>query len=242
MLTIQADTRGIQEMLGNLRQEAINRAVRNMLKDTARDVAKGIAEQMPRVFQRPTRIIQYAFAMTKEATKEDLTAEIGIKPNLPDDLSQKIPEILRHHMPGSYRTRVEKPMELRQIHGSRMRAGQFLVPSRTAKRNVYGNVSPTEIRRMLGDVSERSGHLGGTRGPRYMWGTARSRGGKLITGIWDQKAFLEGTNALQFLVVNRRPRYRPVFDLYEIAGRIVQQRLPHHANLAIQYAIARSRR
>ena len=125
-----------------------------------------------------------------------------------------------------------------------MRKNQWLVPSRTAKLDKYGNVTGPRMVKMLNDIGaiRSSGFESRTRAKKikWVWAETQTSTGQTVKGIWDLaklRAYRPG--ALEMLVVDRRPRYGKRFHFHDIARRWAAIRAPRHARLAIQFAIKR---
>jgi hypothetical protein len=241
MISITIDTKPVQEMFRRLTREQIPTAMRNTLNDTARDIAKGLNAETLRVFDRPTPLVQRAFAVDTKATKERLEAVVWIKDGYGKSGQDLINTLVPHIQGGG---RKQKPMERRIRYPD---ATWWLVPSRTMKLDRYGNVPGSVASKMLSDIGVYSYQdaAGNTSKPgkaKYMWGSVTTRGGKKVSGVWDMAGLRSRKpGSLLMVAVGKAPTYRRRFDYDGITRRIASERLPFHARLALEHAIARSR-
>jgi hypothetical protein len=121
--------------------------------------------------------------------------------------------------------RVAKPSERQLRAKGLLGASEFLVPSRTAPLDRYGNIPGSTMSKIIADLQAYtySGSSRNTKDPnkmKYIWGkVGNARGifqvqggvGRLLGGN------TRGNWSLIFLVVNRAPNYRQRFKFYETA-------------------------
>lgn len=231
MINIQAEgLDDLQRALRHLASDQIPTALRNAINDTARDVMKREEQEIARVFDRPTRIVQKPFYV-RPATKEDLTAEVRLKDKLQGG---PIENTLKPHIPGFSPNRSSKGIEIALRAKGLVRSDEYLVPSRTMKLDQYGNITRAMAKRMIADV----GATGGNR--TYMWGEITPQSGRPIRGIWHLKRFQgRKPNALMMLAVSR-PSYTKRFSFYDVGRREIERVMPRHAQTALEFALRRA--
>lgn len=130
-----------------------------------------------------------------------------------------IERTLRPHIEGG--PRPPKPSEARLRRAGILKANEFLVPSRTAPLNRYGNIHPSEMTRILSDL--RSFNEGGFIANRDLRKYGRDRyfiaSPRGTRGIYKMVGRGGRDINLVFLIVKGAPRYRAIFDFYGVGQR-----------------------
>jgi hypothetical protein len=233
-LNIKADTSTVQKILANIRQSELPSAMRNTINDTARLVIKREEDEVRRVFDRPTPLVQRPFWLKTKASKESLSAEISIKDVFGRRGGSALPDALEPHIPGFPATRRQKSFERRWLGG-------YWVPSRSMKLNRYGNVSGPMIAKMLADTGQYrkvSGFDGTTRASKVRYGLFRI--GNTL-GVWDlQRLRSRQYGALMMLQVGKTPTYRKRFDFFGVAQREAGKIMPSIALREMLTRLART--
>lgn len=245
MLKVSTDgVDAVRKALAGLARDEIPTAMRNLVNDTARDIIKREEQEIQRVFDRPTRLMQKPFWLSQKATKEKPTATISIK-DVYGRRGRAIGNALEPHIPGYENIRESKGMERALRHRGLLGRNQYLVPSRTMKLNKFGNITGATASKMLNDIGAFKGVAGfesttKSSKAKYIWGTAKTRSGKTVTGIWIVSRWRNyQPAALAMVVVNKPPTYKKRFDFFGIANEHADKVMPKHARLAFEHAIRR---
>lgn len=225
MLQIRADIAPALAAFRSLRLNEIPTAARNAVNDTARDVIRAEEQEIRRVFDRPTPLIQRAFFLKTKAVKQERPFAVVALKDAPR-IGEAIARAIEPHVPGLPAQRKMKPFESALSRS-------FWVPSRTAPLDRYGNVGKATISRMIREVET----YGETVSPSDKFAYLVVEG---VEGIWDIRKFRSRQHgALVMVRVRRTPTYRKRFDYVGAAQREAQRVFARHAALAVQYAIGR---
>lgn len=143
-----------------------------------------------------------------------------------------------------------KGMERALIAAGKMRQGEYLIPTKDAPKDPYGNVPRGVITRILSGVrafsevgfqanasqSRRSRAKGNAE--RYFVGTIDG-----VRGIWErvQLGFGTGVRPL-FLIVERDPKYRKRFPFFAVAENTMRAHSEATFKTAMAQALATARR
>jgi hypothetical protein len=215
------------------------RATRNALNDLARDIMRHLEGEIPRTFDRPTRIVQRPFYFPKDAqaTKEKLSAELRVKDAFKTRGGENVLDrVLTPHIPTYPANRGPKGLESYLRRKGLLLPGQFLMPARTMRLDRYGNVAKSAVSRMISDLGGRS-----DKSARYIWATLHPKSGKSISGIWFRsRLHKQQPGALAMLAVSDDPTYSKRFRIFDIAQRHADMRMPVHLQLAVEHAFRRS--
>lgn len=253
LVSISTDAR---EVAARLAQHArqIPYALKLGINELAKDVVKREQEEMRQVFDRPTPFVVKGLRVSKWATKTDPTALIDFK----DVYVRKgganvIENTLTPHIPGFPGERAYKGAErwLRRLRY--LGEGEYLVPSRTAPRDAYGNVRGPLIQKMLADIGAYrnvAGMPGTTKQAkaRFVWGAIyghdKAGSARAVRGIWlvEGGASKMRTNRwhLMMLVV-KGVSYKKRYDFGGVAERHVSANLDKFIGQALAKAIAPAR-
>jgi hypothetical protein len=215
-------------------------AARNTLNDVARDVQQREEQEVSRVFDRPNRQVSKPF-FVKRATKTKLVAEVKTKDVLPF-----LDRVLSPHMPGRPNTRDHTAFEWRLQNAGLLKRNQYIIPSRTQRKNAYGNVTRGTYSKMLADlrVYREAGFNGNTKrnNAGFAWLTVKEKysRGKGVTGIWYiSRLRNRRPGALAMIVVDKPPTYAKRFRFHDVGVSHARKVLDKHARAAIQHAIRR---
>lgn len=234
MIRIAVDPKGFfAKGLNELETKELPFALMQAINVAAFETRQRWAEVMPRIFDRPTALTLKAPLYTK-ATKAKPEATIFIR----DEVSKGTPpaKYLLSQVEGG--SRRAKGVEKRLTNAGVLAAGMFVVPGRGAKLDSFGNVPGRQITALLSAV--------GAQFDRYQNATPESRKrrrsrkkvrggdyfavkfarGKLKPGIYERIATGFGSAIRSVLFFVRSVRYRQRYDIYGIARKIFERRLP----------------
>lgn len=245
MFAITVDTRGLDSRLRRLRQSEIPSAMRHTLNDLAFDTRGRIVQEIQRVFDRPTPVVQKLPQVKKQRSNADRAPELWLTDFF--NRSRTGPSFaVEHHIHGRPGTRSRKGLEIRLERMGRIGPDEWMMPSRNLKLNAYGNVAGSVISKMISDVGAYGQYAGDAANTgsgirtkraakqRYFW--AEIGGTK---GIWTK---LWAMPVLQMVAVKRTPRYAPRFKFHAVARSYAAKRIGYHAARAVEQQIARRNR
>lgn len=181
-------------------------AISRALNDTAFDARQSLGKASLQTFDRPTKFIQTAWRVQK-SKKTDLVALV-----FPE---AKREPYLRANITGGQRG--VKPFEaaFKGAADGRPPSDRFF-PTSLQKKDTKGNVSRATLRKII--TSLDSGETGRNS---YFIGTPRGKQGVRPYGIYRRMA---RKIKPVFLPATRPMRYDSIFDIGEIAGKVVSRR------------------
>lgn len=200
-------------------------ATAKALTQTAKKVQTQLVREMQDKFDRPT---PYTLRSTfiKPATKDNLTATVGLKDRTGAKASLPPAELLAHHFTGG--GRLMKGLERYLQRAGLISAGEFVIPGAGARLDQYGNMSRGQIAQLMSQLrigidphqyaskSARS-RRNVSKAGRIFW----SRGGHLARGAWIDMGHSIGVRPL--LVVVKGARYKRRIVLEQIAREVVSK-------------------
>lgn len=226
-------------------------ATAKALTKSAQFAGKKLGEEIGRVFDRPTSYTRNATRVIP-ATKQRLIAEVKIK----DEAVKSLPPIawLGAEIYGGSRS-LKASEKLLQTSG-KMPTGQFLVPTRNAPLDAYGNVSRGVMQKILSDCRAQFDTLNNTTAAstkrrlgvrksfaQFYFSTwpVNGRTSHLKPGIW-QRTYIGAHTAIRpvFLFASR-VRYRVRLPFNEIVDGAARARFPTEFGLAMREALATAR-
>jgi hypothetical protein len=257
---IRLDVRGtiqpIVDQLNRQAREQVPFATALALTRTAQFVQRKMGEEIDRVFDRPKDYTRGA-TFVRPATKANLSAEVLIK----DQAFKSAPPIkwLAAEIYGGQRR--HKAFELLLVRAGVMPGGMYAVPTRLAPLDANGNLSASEINRMLSDLRSRrdpyQNATAASKGRRLRSRTkaayfyfstypANSRTRHLAPGIYRRTAATKMAGPVRvgirpILLFTRQARYRVRLRFHEIAEQVAQLRFPIEFGLAMRRAIETAR-
>lgn len=228
MLTAKVDTAVLEKKFKSLRANEIPTAARNTLNDLMRDSIKHEQLVMGKTFDRPKPYIVKGLRLNKsdKVTKTKLNGSIHFLPGART-------ETLKPHIPGFRKTRGPKLLEEVLRKRGVLKETQYLVPSRSMKRDKYGNVSKKTLDTMASDLVG----LGRGKRDRFIWATVHGKKGD-VSGIWYRTRIGKGS-ALAMLAVDDEPTYNKRYRFYDSVRQYAGSRMAYHAELAVHHAIRR---
>ena len=253
---MRGTTQPIIDQLGRFARDQVPFATALALTRTAQFVQRKMGEEIDRVFDRPKPYTKGA-TYVRPATKANLSAEVKIK----DQAFKSAPPIkwLAAEIYGGPRR--HKAFENLLVSRGVMPPGMFVVPTRAAPLDGYGNIQPSEINRMLSDLqARRDPYQNATReskGKRlrkrkaaayFYFSThpvnARTR--HLAPGIYRRTAATNMVGPVRvgirpILLFTRAPRYRVRLRFHEVADQTARMRFPIEFGLAMRQAIRTAR-
>lgn len=227
------------------------------LTKTAKRAQDAIRQEMPKVFDRPTRYtlnatyVKPARAGTKAGSKTDLTASVKIKDA--ELKNQVVPPVnyLVHQVEGGRRQQKRFEVALQRI--GILPAGWLAVPGKGAELDAYGNIKASQIVQILsyfqafGETGYRANSTEATRaklkrGGRRRYGRAyfaaipgRPRSRHLQPGVYLRQYGAFGTALRPVLIFIRKATYSPRLPFYDIARETFDKWIDHELDAAIDF-------
>jgi hypothetical protein len=221
-LSIEADLEDAIKGLTKLEREQVPYATAVALTRTAKDSQADVAEQMRRVFDRPT---PYTLSATyiKPATKQNLRAEVFIK-----DIAFKATPAIQWLSPQIYGgTRPSKRFEKLLMSRGILPMGMFAIPASGARLDRYGNMSAGQIIQILSALGASRDPLanrnkagkrrGKRRGGEYFAVSRPTKG--LAPGVYERIGLGFGSAIRPVLVFAGAPVYTKLLPFYETIER-----------------------
>lgn len=252
-----------RELTDNMTEFALTQfpfALAKALNDTAfDDVRPGWRDEMPRVFDRPTRLTLGA-VLVRRAKKVNPVAEIYLR----NEASNATPtaRYLIHQVEGG--ERLHKPFENILARAGIMSPDEFAVPGKSFPLDNYGNVPARVVQTVLKDVQaaigedqsgfstpesrrrrdRRKKRRGGvyflSRGKGTDLGKKGEQG--LPRGIYERIRTGFGTAVRSVFVFVQRANYTERFDAYGLAKRLFDANFRRRFDQAMTFAIRTSKR
>lgn len=139
------------------------------------------------------------------------------------------------------------PAETRLIESGVLGENEYLMPSRTAKRNKYGNISPGEYVRMLSDLRTFN-TAGADQNSKYKKG----RGHYIVLQIGSMRGIFKTRGSgytesgvrnaqLVWVIVKKKPRYNRRVPFYETVNRVVDKEYPRQFDKVLRKQLKKLR-
>jgi len=218
-IDIKSDIDKLKKDLTSIQKKQIPAATQWALNNTAKKVKAAEVREIKKVFNRPTRFTQNSLWI-KWARKTKLQALVKLK----DEAFKGNPaaKFLQPEIEGGARR--HKGFEKLLISKGQMPRNMYAIPSRTIKKNQYGNVSNGVIQKILSGLSSQRDTYQNAHS-----GSKRSKtAGKFFSGvighthgIWDIGRLQRGLPALLFIFVTGAPRYRARFNFQRVAKKTI---------------------
>ena len=230
---MKVDTTGLEKMLKGIQRKDLPKAVRNTLRDIMKDTIRRESTEISRVFDRPVAAVKRGVRIKERPETGSPWGSIGFSESF-GKLGKAVLRAVSPHIPGEPATRNQKGMASALTSMGLMERGQFLVPSRSMKLNVSGNITPGMARKMLLSVSRPSAS------GKWIWAVRRTKSGGTVAGIWDKKKLLARSgDALKMMVVDATPRYAKRFRFHQVAESWGKKVAPQFARKSVDYYITK---
>jgi len=235
-ISIKSDLKKLTKDLNRLQKKQIPAATQWALNGTAKKVKAAEEREIKRVFNNPTRYTQKALWI-KWARKTNLEALVKIK----DEAfkGNAASKYLSPQMSGGGRK--HKGFEKLLIARGQMPGNMYAIPSRTLKKNRYGNVSNGMIQKILSglgsqrDVYQRASEGSKTFG-KYFSGIIGD-----VHGIWDVNKLRRRVPALLFIFISGSPKYSKRFDFQRVAVKTINTVFKREFDKSLAKALATAR-
>ena len=196
---------------------SLRKATAYALTDTAKDVHTESKKRMSDVFDRPTRwTLNSLFVLFARASDVDPAAEVRQKPSSAGRHYLSIEEDGGARPQTGAERLLSRLLRKSSIHG--------LTPAPKAKLDRSGNWSRAQRSSALEALKSGVGAAGQSKTNTQYFAVVN--GGRLSSGIYSR---LRGGGIRKIAnIVDRAPRYKPVLGIYDMAGRIFEQRFYGH--------------
>jgi len=261
-------TSNIKEVIANVDnfvKKQITFVVAKTLTKTAKDVKDEEVKQLPRYIDRPTPYTVNSIYV-KPATKTNLTSEVGFKDYAGGGTNKRGASTMLPQVEGGRRSVKGFENALRRI--GVLPQGMFIAPGEACPLDAYGNIPPSLIIQIMSyfrafgeqgykanitDKRKAKLKKGSKKtgfGFEYIvsYGPGTNSGRQhLPAGIYKKTYFLagKGTKAgaiKPIMMFVKAPSYRARFPFFDIARRIVDQKLKPNFDEAMREALLTMRR
>jgi len=233
----------IMEVLPKLEQFSARQApfiIAKALTATAKQVQAGLTDDVKRSFKNPTPWTVNSIYITP-ATKQNLTAQIGIKNQIVAGLAPIQP--LNAEVYGGARR--DKRAEVALRRAGILPANMFIVPGKGVALDGNGNISGALMRQIIAQVSaigpsasratRKKTSAAGITGT-YFAVTPDSPHGNLKPGIYARYGFAAGASVRPILMFVRAPHYHERFKFFDVGQKVVNEVM--EKNLVEAYELA----
>jgi len=235
-LNLRSNLHDVERDLSEAARQHLPFATSVALNDTGKDLIELNKRHMRRTFHNPTRWTLNAFHF-RRATKRRLQITIQRK------FAVARKDYLLRQVEGGPRHKTG----LERLLNARLGAG-YVVPTKHARKNKHGNVSPGQIQKVFSDLKTQgdaaqnetktsAGRKRRSNAARYFTPRAGSR---MTPGIYERK----GRKAPKkiFAFTDQAPSYRKAFKFYPKMNAATGRRFPRHFYRALAKAFATRRR
>ena len=229
--SIKADVDGCLKDLKKVVEKQIPYAISLALNRTAFDCKDEIRKLLPSIFDRPTPWVLNALKVTKDYKKTSdgykrggtVALEYKSKPHK----GFAAAEILSQHIYGGSRTAKRSEWLLRSK--GRIPSGSFIIPSRYANIDQYGNVRSSQVMKMLSGLQATFGSHEYSKGKK----------GKMFYVSRNKKAIFlrQDKEAHPIFWITKSVNYKTIFDPAKIIEITTANVFPKHFADAYNYAM-----
>lgn len=252
LLSIAVDPgNALGRQLTDLERTQLPFAMQRALNDTAWQTRQEWSDVMTKVFDRPTPLTRRA-VLFRKATRDRLSADVFIR----DEAFKGTPpsKYLEAQVMGGARRQTGKERKL--VGAGLLPAGHFVVPGAGAQLDAYGNLSLGQVNRILSQIGAQGDSTANeseaSRGRRVrregkktgyttqFFALKKSRG-RLAAGIYQRVQLGRLGSAVRSIMrFVRNVRYRPRYQIYNLAQRIFDRRFPENFQRAMADAVAKA--
>ena len=245
-ISVRSNTDEIVRQMRAFGSREIPFATARALTWTAKDAQAAEVEELPKVFDKPTRYTLRSIYIVP-ATKAKLSARVWIK----DERAQgngglPAAKYLEPEIKGG--PRGHKSFEKRLIRQGLMPSDMYAVPGARVPLDAFGNVRGSLIEKILSVLGAAEQFAGVTanqtagtrakairRGRHKDYFVGRPGNGSGPLGVWER---IKGGGARPILIFVRSPNYKPRFDFYGVANRTADRRFPINMRRSLAEALA----
>lgn len=210
-------------------------AASRAMNQIARPIIRDQQKEMRRAFDRPTPFILNSLRVSKSPKRNDLELRIAVKDIFSRGAFDPLNDTLGPNIDA--RKRLQKRHEVALRKAGIISSNEFVIPSRTAPLNRFGNISKAIMGKIVDDLTR-----GSTRRKRqYVLGEVGNvKGIFRIGGGFDRLR----TNRwkLILLIVRGAPRYRRIYDFFKIGEDAFLNRFEPAFESSLDRALATARR
>jgi len=250
-------------MLGDIVIKGMGRVLKEIEKDAKQQrfaawtafnkcvtIAKDdTTKHMREVFDRPTpfimRSLRGVYSPKPARRSGPIEGGVSFKDVFgKNEFGEAVSRILTPHIEGG--SRPPKPGEKLLRRAGLISGNEYLIPSRTAPLDRYGNIKPGIMQKITSDLRAHrdAGYTANVnlkkRDAQYVIGNVGGTRGiyKIDGGL---KNIHRGRWRLIFLIVKGSPKYRAKFKFYEVAGNSFQKNYPAQFDIAYSDALRTAR-
>lgn len=240
-LIVKDNLRDVLRSMDKIRLDQVPFATAKALTKTAQDAKSAVVAEMEKAFDRPTKWTLNSLYV-KSATKKTLAARVWIKnfaAKGPSPEDWLLPEVK-----GGARKlkRFERALQIRGL----MPQGMTLVPTKYVDLDAYGNVSGSQVVRILSYLKafgEQGYRANITKEGRQKFQKKQGYGyfagapNGQTPGIWKRINFSTGSAIVPLFLYVPLPQYKPRLDFFGIGERVYSNRFKDHFRQALTEAM-----
>lgn len=231
-------------------QKELPYAIARSLSKTAVAVKEGEYKHMAQVFDRPTPYTMRSL-YTQPATQDKLESRVWLKEKLEAGKGTAATQYLGPQIFGGSRNLKRHEIALQRI--GILPQGMYCVPGKGAKIDAYGNMSSGQIVQILsyfqafGEMGYRA-NITEAKKVKMAKGTKKTAGmvyfalkrrkSRMPAGIYQQTAGGSPTLLIAFV---RQPKYRKLFEFWEVAEKVAQEKWRGLFDEAMEAALSKAR-
>lgn len=225
-------------------QSAIN-SIENDVKQTrfaasramnriARPIISDQQKEMRSVFDRPTPFILNSLRVSKSPKRGDLELKIAVKDIFNRGAFDPLNDTISPHVDA--KRRLQKRHEIALRKAGIIASNEFVVPSRTAPLNRFGNIAKSTMGKIVEDLTRGAPR----RKRQYVFGQVGNvRGIFRIGGGFDRLQ----TNRwkLILVIVRGAPQYRKIYDFFKVGEDAFLKRFEPEFDKSLELALRTAR-
>lgn len=222
-ISVQSNIAQVMPKLEQFTSRQAPFTIAKALTATAKAVQAELTQQLPAAFDRPNAFTRRAFAI-QAARKDGLTAWVFAK-------DQQARYLKFGVQGGGRRVKAFEKRVDAQTNADEQAGTGKLVPTRNVRRDSYGGVSLSTIKRITAQGGDGRYFIGKPKGA----GQNEGRG----IGIYER---MQGGRRIRALMVFSEPKaYRKRLDMQGIGSRVVRARFDNELREAWAYAMRTAR-
>lgn len=253
---IAVDVSGDAEIIKALKpfigiDKAATTAAAKSLTFSAQDTQDYLRSEMEKIFDRPTRFTLNSLRI-KSATRNNLQAAVYFK-----DISGRAQHYLVPQVEGGERPQKGLEQRLKRARPAGLGPHEFLVPTKYAQFDGYGNVKRAQIIRISSQLKILDTEGGFNASPtksrrsrrkraryQYFWSPGRGEfNGRQIhleRGIWERIITGFGVGVRPVFLAVEEVKYKQRFDFYGDGQRFARDRFALHFDRQLSRELAKA--
>ena len=225
---VRTNLKGFKKQLSRIHRKELPFALSMALNDTAEEAMYDTRKLMRDSFKDPIKQYLVGGIRYQRAKRKDGIDRMFARVDIENfgNKGQPRRDIMKPHIEGGDRKQKKSEKLL-------LGPGRYLYPSRTAARDKFGNLKPSQIVKAISDIGRNFDPAQNTKSKRkkkkyFAINTRRQR-----TIIMERN----GKNVTPLMVEGAKPSYRKRFDFYGGVQRSADKNFNKHMGKALAYVI-----